>query len=341
GVAIFPGTRGFSAQNARCKHTRLKGDGTSRYAARIYCHARYRPRYRPRLIFPTIVLYTTYQFRIAGDGLGNTAVNCGRASRFIVVALAVMCRRAGKKNALLLCVFGRGLGIVKTVILPSPDSLQVWFDFDGTISRQDVLDELVNRFSRNESWKLIEERWKAGLIGSEQCLRQEFSLLKISNQELDSFIDQIEIDPGFIPLVELLRQNHVPFAILSDGIETFIRRILQRHNIRNIEIRANRLARRQGQMRLVCPHRQDHCLSGAAHCKCASANALRIAPRKTVYIGDGRSDLCPARQADIVFAKGVLAQELTAQQRPFIAYAGLYEITATMNRAWTARVAAV
>ncbi len=39
-MAIFPGTRGFSAQNTRCKHTRLKGDGVPRYTARIYCHAR-------------------------------------------------------------------------------------------------------------------------------------------------------------------------------------------------------------------------------------------------------------------------------------------------------------
>ncbi len=230
---------------------------------------------------------------------------------------------------------------MKTVMLPSPDSLQVWFDFDGTISRQDVLDELVNRFSRNESWKLIEERWKAGLIGSEQCLRQEFSLLNISDRELDLFLDQIDIDPGFIPLVELLRQYQVPFAILSDGIEKFIRRILQRHNLQDMEIRANRMMRRKGQLQLICPHRQKHCISGAAHCKCASANALRVALRKTVYIGDGRSDLCPARQTDIVFAKGVLAQELTIQQRPFIAYTGLHEIAAAMNRAWTVRVAAV
>ena len=230
---------------------------------------------------------------------------------------------------------------MKTVILPEPESMQVWFDFDGTISRQDVLDELVSRYARNESWKLIEERWKAGLIGSEACLREEFELLDISDDELHSFVDQIEIDPGFIPLIELLRQNHVPFAILSDGIEKIIRGILARHDAGNIEIRANRISRRKQRIQLVCPHRQDHCLSAAAHCKCYSASSLRVGRRKTVYIGDGRSDLCPARQADIVFAKGVLAEELSMRQRPYIAYSSLHEITAVMNRAWASRVAAV
>ena len=230
---------------------------------------------------------------------------------------------------------------MKTASLPEPEAMQVWLHFDGTISRQDVLDELVNRFSRNESWKLIEERWKAGLIGSEACLREEFSLLDVSDDDLYAFVDQVEIDAGFIPLIELLRQNHVPFAILSDGIEKFIRRILSRHHAGDIEIRANRIARRNQQLQLVCPHRQEFCLSAAAHCKCSSAKNLRIGQRKTVYIGDGRSDICPARQADVVFAKGVLAKELANQQHAYIPYASLHEIVATINRAWTSRVAAV
>ena len=230
---------------------------------------------------------------------------------------------------------------MKNVILPEPQATQVWFDFDGTISRQDVLDELVNRFSRNESWRLVEERWKAGLIGSEACLREEFSLLEISDNDLYDFIDQVEIDPGFIPLIAMLRQNHVPFAILSDGIEKFIRGILNRFNAGDIEIRANRITRKNQQLHLVCPHKAEFCLSAAAHCKCRSAGKLRIGRRKTVYIGDGRSDICPARQADVVFAKGVLAQELAARQHAYIPYNSLHEIAATMNRAWTSQVAAI
>ncbi len=229
---------------------------------------------------------------------------------------------------------------MKAATLPQPHAMQVWFDFDGTISRQDVLDELVNRFSRNESWKLVEERWKAGLIGSEACLREEISLLDVSDDDLYAFVDQVEIDTGFIPLIELLRQNNVPFAILSDGIEKIIRRILSRFNAGDIVIRANRMARRAQQLNLVCPHRQEFCLSAAAHCKCSSAKNLHTDQRKTVYIGDGRSDVCPARQADIVFAKGVLANELAARQHAYIPYASLHEIAAAMNRAWTSQVAA-
>ncbi|EQD32500.1 phosphoserine phosphatase [mine drainage metagenome] len=58
--------------------------------------------------------------------------------------------------------------------VPLPSKAQVWIDFDGTISREDVLDELVSRFASNDSWKLVEERWRTGLIGSAECLRSEF-----------------------------------------------------------------------------------------------------------------------------------------------------------------------
>ncbi len=227
------------------------------------------------------------------------------------------------------------------VLLSNPESLQVWIDFDGTISRKDVLDELIRNFAINESWRLIEERWLAGLIGSRECLSQEFSLINISREQLNSFLDQIELDPGIGPLLALLRQHGVPTAVLSDGIERFIRRILLRHGITKLEIRANKVSHRAGRMTLSCPHASRECVSNAAHCKCASADALRHPARRTVYIGDGRSDLCPARSADFVFAKGILANTLAHEHIPFIPYVTLHDVTAVLSRAWSAKVEAV
>ena len=226
-------------------------------------------------------------------------------------------------------------------MLTAPETLQVWIDFDGTISRKDVLDELIRNYAINESWRLIEERWLAGLIGSRECLSQEFALINISLPELNDFLDRIEIDPGIHPLLALLREHKVPVAVLSDGVERFIRRILLRHGIRNMEIRANKITHRAGRLKLSCPHSSSECVAQAAHCKCASANALCHPARKTVYIGDGRSDLCPARGADWVFAKGVLARALTHEHISYIPYLTLQDVTATLSRVWADRVAVV
>jgi len=219
-------------------------------------------------------------------------------------------------------------------VLPEAAAAQVWLDFDGTVSRRDVLDDLIVRYARDGSWKLIEERWQAGLIGSRQCLSEEFALLDVAPADLWAFIDSVELDPGAHALVSLLTQAQVPVTILSDGVDGFIRRVLARHGIRGIAIRANAITQRGRRLELTCPHSSDQCRSGAAHCKCASAQALRQPGRRTIYVGDGRSDLCPARKADAVFAKGVLAVTLARERIPFLPFATLDDVRDALARRW-------
>ena len=218
--------------------------------------------------------------------------------------------------------------------LPEAGVAQVWLDFDGTVTRRDVLDDLISRYARDGSWKLIEERWQAGLIGSRQCLAEEFALLDVAPGELWAFIDTIDLDPGAGALLALLRQVNVPVTILSDGVDGFIARILARHGVRGIALRANAIRHHGRRLELACPHQSTTCESGSAHCKCTSAAALRQPGSRTIYIGDGRSDLCPARKADVVFAKGVLAATLTREGRDFFPFATLADVRDALARRW-------
>ena len=70
------------------------------------------------------------------------------------------------------------------------------------------------------------------------------------------------------------------------------------------------------------------------HCKCGSAEALHRPGRKTIYIGDGRSDLCAARKADVVFAKRALARCLTAEGRAFLPFDTLADVRGALAAAW-------
>ena len=217
----------------------------------------------------------------------------------------------------------------------------VWIDFDGTISRQDVLDELINRFATNESWKLVEQRWQAGLIGSRECLSQELGLIEVGPRELEGFLDQIQLDPGIYDLLALLKQMKVPVTILSDGIDRFIRRILARHGLKHIPLRANRVVHRRSALRLACPFSADQCQSAAAHCKCSSIQALQTLKSQSIYIGDGRSDLCPARTAAVVFAKGALAKALAKEHIAYYPYVTLKDVAAALQSVWQPKVAAI
>ena len=45
-----------------------------------------------------------------------------------------------------------------------------------------------------------------------------------------------------------------------------------------------------------------------------------------MYVGDGRSDFCPALEADVVFAKDSLLKYLKKRQRPCIEFNNLGDV---------------
>ncbi len=219
--------------------------------------------------------------------------------------------------------------------IPPSAASQVWIDFDGTITRRDVLDDLIQRYAVSDAWRLVEERWQAGLIGSRQCLSEEFALIEIDKPQLAAFLNTVAVDPGLNRLLNTLKEHNVPVAVLSDGIDHFIRAVLERNGIMDVPIRSNTLSHQGKRLVLQCPHSSDSCTCAAAHCKCASAAALLQPGRKTIYIGDGRSDLCPSRKANAVFAKGALAQALTREVIPFTPFVTLNDVAEVLQTAWS------
>lgn len=219
-------------------------------------------------------------------------------------------------------------------LIPPPSQAQVWIDFDGTITQGDLIDELVARYAVNDSWKAIETDWHEGRIGSRQCLQGILDLIRISDEELDRFLDAGRVDPGAGALFGRLAAGGVPVTILSDGVDWIIGRLLGRAGIENLRVRANTVRRRGDRMELICPYRDAACETDAAHCKCGSMRALGIAGRRGIYIGDGRSDVCGARRSDVVFAKEALAECLAREGRPFIPFRTLEDVDRTLAAAW-------
>ena len=39
-------------------------------------------------------------------------------------------------------------------------NLTVFFDFDNTITMSDVIDDMLERFSKDDGWKKLEEKWQ-------------------------------------------------------------------------------------------------------------------------------------------------------------------------------------
>ncbi len=206
-----------------------------------------------------------------------------------------------------------------------------FFDFDNTVSQVDVLDALIEKFSINDKWKIYEEAWKAGSIGSRECLELQIQSVRIKKKDLIEYLKTIELDPFFPQLIQMLRQKHIPHMIVSDSFSFIIKTILQHNHLSNIKIFANEIAFEGERLTPSFPFVSKKC-ARCAHCK--RVHLMDYPDKIRVYVGDGLSDVCPALEADKVFAKDsllLLLQQKNKSCTPFRDLGDLYSFVENLD----------
>ncbi len=215
----------------------------------------------------------------------------------------------------------------------------VFVDFDGTISKRDVIDAILEEFA-DDRWLETEKKWVNGELGSRECLQKQFSFVKATVGELNEFLDALELDEGFTPLLDICREADLRVHIVSDGFEYYIRRMLEksvknRQLLDSLTIWANRLIPRGKNLwRTEFPHYEKLCADGCATCKPAvmSEQNKRAAP--SIFIGDGLSDRFAAQTANVVFAKNKLSEFCLANRIPQTAYHNLNQVAESLDQAF-------
>lgn len=178
-------------------------------------------------------------------------------------------------------------------------------DFDGTISKIDVTDAILEKFAM-PAWREIERQWQAGKIGSRQCMEKQIDLLKVSSLALNGYLDALEIDSEFPSFVRKCQSQGHQVIIVSDGVDYFIKRILWRYGLSSLPVFASHLVVLPGdEYELQFPLSSPACLTDNATCKCR-VSLEKAAMRPRLLIGDGLSDTCLSVRADKVFAKDKL-----------------------------------
>lgn len=196
-------------------------------------------------------------------------------------------------------------------------------DFDGTIAVEDVIDSLLDRYGR-PGWEVLERDWRAGIIGSAECMAGQVALLDMAPEELRAHLGGLHIDHGFAGFVKATIELGLPLEIVSDGLDHAIHAILANHGIDSLPTVANRLLQSGPRLwNLTSPFSAAGCRSGT--CKCARVEAARMRGGKTLLIGDGASDFCAADAVDFVFAKNRLIEHCRAAGIPYAPIASFDE----------------
>jgi 2-hydroxy-3-keto-5-methylthiopentenyl-1-phosphate phosphatase len=179
-------------------------------------------------------------------------------------------------------------------------------DFDGTISLEDMGYVLINRFSSG-NWEEIDREFCQGNIGSKEAYSRIAKILKGNKKDfLDVIRDHSKIDPNFSAFYQYCRENDIEVKIVSDGLDSYIREVLEIHHLAEIPFYANHTQFPAGKgIEFSFPYANEECgLCGT--CKKRLVQAHRNEYHPILFIGDGLSDRCAAQEADFVFAKDFL-----------------------------------
>lgn len=186
----------------------------------------------------------------------------------------------------------------------SDKNFKIFIDFDGTITQQDVGEEMFLKFGDSEKAYAIVRLWMENKISSSECwFRLCETVDNIDIKIFDQFIDTMNIDPFFISFIQYAETNGFEVTVLSDGLDYYIKRILMREKLNHLRVYSNRLEfGDNNELNPIFPYSDEEC-SECANCKRNHVINHSGDDEISIYIGDGYSDTCPAQYCDYIFAK--------------------------------------
>lgn len=180
--------------------------------------------------------------------------------------------------------------------------MQLYLDWDGTVTERDSLHMVIERFGDVEVFHALERELERELTLDEVIAAEMATVSAPFEEVIGWVVENVRVRPGFQALVE----RHDPI-IVSAGFDEFILPVLDREGVA-ARVIANTVAAspegwqasfRAGALCVVCGQR---CKRGA------------VGPESPFsYVGDGISDRCVSLAATRVFARDGLARWLQEQ----------------------------
>ncbi len=207
-------------------------------------------------------------------------------------------------------------------------------DFDGTVTRQDTLVQILDRYG-DPDWRKIQERVISGEIPIREGLEREMASVRASAEELrDLLAARVEVEPSFPPFLAGMRERGIPVVLLSGGFDLCVETVMIKSGAWPVPFLANRLRRNNSSWEVVFPYPSAAC-AACGHCKGDPIRAWKRQGYVTVFAGNGVTDRCGARAADLTFAKDELGRWCAGQEIAAAGYLTFDDIEQELKqRAW-------
>ena len=209
---------------------------------------------------------------------------------------------------------------------------KIFLDFDGTITKNDVGEEIFRKFLDESIVKKIVDDLIADKISSRQCWEILCESASILNKtDFDDFILTQEIDPTLHHFVEYCEANSFQLYVLSDGFDYYIDKILKRENLNQLKVFSNKLILTDdGKLIPSFPYYNADCRS-SSNCKRNHILENSGEDDYTVFICDGNSDNDAIQYVDFIFAKDDLLKLCEVQRITYFPFRNFDDVMIRLN----------
>ncbi len=202
------------------------------------------------------------------------------------------------------------------------------FDFDGTITEEDIFDAVFARFADPKCWE-AHRAYHDREISMKEAYLAMAEHFRGSEVEVAAFVAGFaRLRAGFRELLARLSAHGVRAMIVSNGFDLYLRPLLESWRIRLPEedIRCHRAR--------ILDHRflptfNEHPKLNHGACLIGKAEIVRELQAEGYYVifaGNGWSDTPAGRAADLVFARERLAEYCRKEGLPGVPFSDFFQV---------------
>jgi 2-hydroxy-3-keto-5-methylthiopentenyl-1-phosphate phosphatase len=209
----------------------------------------------------------------------------------------------------------------------------IFCDFDGTVTESDNIIAIMKRFAPPE-WEAIKDDVLARRVSVREGVGRMFSLLPVSlKDDIVSFVlENAKIRDGFREFLAFVREEEIPFFIVSGGIDFFVHPVLEGLVDRD-RIFCNGSDFSGETIRILWPHACDEdCKNDCGLCKPAILRRYDPQTFHRIVIGDSITDLQAAKLAEEVFATDFLAEKCREYGIRYVPFESFHDIIRSLKR---------
>ena len=236
----------------------------------------------------------------------------------------------GMSGIILIRQNGNGRFVIEAMVeLMDNKKILIQCDFDGTVTVDDISFMLLDAFATGD-WRALDDEYTAGKITVGEFNERAFSMLGADKKEmLDYLKGKIVIRAGFKDFTALCKKKGIRLVIVSNGWDFYVKQILEDIGIKDLEYHSAETYFESGKLQVRYLGPEGHVVDTEFKEKYVSKFINE--GYEVVYIGNGTSDLSPAKGAQYVFATESLLKHCRRTGLTCVPFTSFHEISQVIS----------